>query len=250
MTSLLSLIPRPLAELLLASPDRPPLELKHTFDGAVLFADIAGFTALSDALASGGPRGIEELTSLLNRIFTAMIAQIEAFGGAVWGFGGNALTAVFPLLGGGVRDAARGRHAEACRLFAGTERHLEALRIAFEPEYLTVRDRWRAALADAAPTVKAARWETAGLRSASMACWPWPTPRRRRSAERPPGANRSARLGCRIDGAATSAAGPWGSAQSMARDRARLARSVRWLAGAALVAGGPGRHTGGIDQLH
>ncbi|HEY1013489.1 MAG TPA: hypothetical protein VGE07_12340, partial [Herpetosiphonaceae bacterium] len=112
MTPLLSLIPRPLAQLLIDHPDRPPLELERTFAGAVLFADIAGFTALSDTLAASGPRGIEELTGLLNRLFAGLIARVEAFGGEVWGFGGDALTAIFPLADDD--PAAGARRAAAC----------------------------------------------------------------------------------------------------------------------------------------
>jgi class 3 adenylate cyclase/tetratricopeptide (TPR) repeat protein len=64
--------------------------------GSVLFADISGFTALSEALGRRGSAGTEELTAILNERFAAMIEQAHALGGVVWKFGGDALTVLFP----------------------------------------------------------------------------------------------------------------------------------------------------------
>ncbi len=65
--------------------------------GAALFADIAGFTALTEALATelGGHRASEELTGSLNRVFHALIAQVDAHGGSVIYFSGDAITCWF-----------------------------------------------------------------------------------------------------------------------------------------------------------
>jgi len=65
--------------------------------GAVMFADVTGFTPLAEALAQGlGPRrGAEELTALLNQVYSALITQIEQFGGSVVGFSGDAITCWF-----------------------------------------------------------------------------------------------------------------------------------------------------------
>ncbi|HNS50840.1 MAG TPA: response regulator [Anaerolineae bacterium] len=62
--------------------------------GAVLFADISGFTPLSAALAQemGLRRGAEELTRLLNSVYEALIAQVHLYGGSVIGFSGDAIT--------------------------------------------------------------------------------------------------------------------------------------------------------------
>lgn len=65
---------------------------------AVLFADVSGFTPLTEALGQKGSEGPEELTRLLNRYFSWMIAFIEAEGGEVVKFGGDALTVVFPAV--------------------------------------------------------------------------------------------------------------------------------------------------------
>ena len=47
--------------------------------GAALFADISGFTPLTETLANelGARRGAEELTANLNRVFHALIAELE-----------------------------------------------------------------------------------------------------------------------------------------------------------------------------
>src|SRR5947207_13982322 len=62
--------------------------------GAALFADISGFTALTETLANelGPQRGAEELTAHLNRVFHALIAELERFGGHVIYFSGDAIT--------------------------------------------------------------------------------------------------------------------------------------------------------------
>lgn len=62
--------------------------------GAALFADISGFTPLTEALANelGPHRGAEELTTHLNRVFHALIAELERYGGDVIYFSGDAIT--------------------------------------------------------------------------------------------------------------------------------------------------------------
>lgn len=65
--------------------------------GSALFADISGFTPLTAALARVlGPRlGAEELTHQLNRVYDALIAEVECYGGSVIGFAGDAITSWF-----------------------------------------------------------------------------------------------------------------------------------------------------------
>ncbi len=62
--------------------------------GAALFVDISGFTPLTEALAQslGPQRGAEELTRHLNRVYDALIAELDRFGGSVIGFSGDAIT--------------------------------------------------------------------------------------------------------------------------------------------------------------
>jgi adenylate cyclase len=68
--------------------------LPNRVQGAALFADISGFTPLTEALARefGPQRGAEELTRLLNQIFDALITELHHYGGSVIGFAGDAMT--------------------------------------------------------------------------------------------------------------------------------------------------------------
>ena len=68
----------------------------HSLQAATLFADVSGFTAMSEELASDGPRGAEELNRVLLVTFTAMIDVIHEMGGAVSHFYGDAMSVYFP----------------------------------------------------------------------------------------------------------------------------------------------------------
>lgn len=65
--------------------------------GAALFADISGFTALTEALTNSlGPRrGSEELSRHLDAVYNALIADVERYGGSVLSFSGDAITCWF-----------------------------------------------------------------------------------------------------------------------------------------------------------
>jgi class 3 adenylate cyclase/tetratricopeptide (TPR) repeat protein len=65
--------------------------------GAALFADISGFTPLTEALslALGPRRGVEELTGHLNQVYDALISEVNRFGGTVIAFAGDAITCWF-----------------------------------------------------------------------------------------------------------------------------------------------------------
>lgn len=67
-------------------------------EGAVLFADVAGFTALTTTLAElfGPRRGAEEVPVYLNRLYEALIGEVHARSGSVIGFAGDAITCWFP----------------------------------------------------------------------------------------------------------------------------------------------------------
>jgi predicted ATPase/class 3 adenylate cyclase len=65
--------------------------------GTALFADIVGFTPLTEALAGkfGRRAGAEELTRQLTTIFGAMISAVHHYQGSVIGFSGDAVTSWF-----------------------------------------------------------------------------------------------------------------------------------------------------------
>lgn len=85
--------------------------------GTALFADISGFTPLTEALAQdyGPQRGAEELTFHLNRVYDALINQVDRYGGSVVSFSGDAITCWFDSQAGSHLDAAA-RRAIACAL--------------------------------------------------------------------------------------------------------------------------------------
>jgi class 3 adenylate cyclase/tetratricopeptide (TPR) repeat protein len=78
--------------------------------GAVLLADVSGFTPLTVAAARelGLQRGAEEVTHHLGRIYGSLIAQVHRYLGSVISFAGDAITCWF--------DQDKGRRATACAL--------------------------------------------------------------------------------------------------------------------------------------
>ena len=97
----------------------PALAPSWTADlcGAVIVADIAGFTALTERKASAGQAGIEEMQALLNRCFALIVAVIESGGGEVYKFAGDATIACW-FSPGDPRSAALAAAATALRLRA------------------------------------------------------------------------------------------------------------------------------------
>lgn len=71
--------------------------LPEVTQGAALFADISGFTSLTEQLAQklGARRGIEELTRRINAVYQPLIAEIDRFGGSVISFAGDSITCWF-----------------------------------------------------------------------------------------------------------------------------------------------------------
>jgi class 3 adenylate cyclase/tetratricopeptide (TPR) repeat protein len=84
--------------------------LPDRMTGAALFADISGFTPLTEALARelGPKRGAEELTGHLNRVYDALITELHLYGGSVISFAGDAIACWL--------DKDDGRRATACAL--------------------------------------------------------------------------------------------------------------------------------------
>ncbi|HNB52048.1 MAG TPA: adenylate/guanylate cyclase domain-containing protein, partial [Anaerolineales bacterium] len=88
--------------------------LPNRTTGSALFADISGFTPLTEKLTRelGARRGAEELTHQINAVYDALIAEIEKHGGSVINFAGDAITCWFDA-GDGTRAPAQ---AVACAL--------------------------------------------------------------------------------------------------------------------------------------
>jgi class 3 adenylate cyclase/tetratricopeptide (TPR) repeat protein len=72
-----------------------PGALTRQIDATFCFVDISGFTALSERLARRGRIGAEELTEVLNHVFSRMLGVAYGKGGALLKFGGDALLLAF-----------------------------------------------------------------------------------------------------------------------------------------------------------
>ncbi|BEP11706.1 adenylate/guanylate cyclase domain-containing protein [Acidothermaceae bacterium B102] len=85
-------------------------ELPDRVQGAALFADISGFTPLTEALVAelGPQRGAEELAAALSSIIDPLMAELDRHGGDVIYFSGDAVTAWI--------DGDDGSQAVACAL--------------------------------------------------------------------------------------------------------------------------------------
>ncbi len=65
------------------------------FAGSVVFADVSGFTKLSERLAGLGKAGAEELTLILNATFTDLLSMAFTESGDLLSYGGDALLLSF-----------------------------------------------------------------------------------------------------------------------------------------------------------
>jgi predicted ATPase/class 3 adenylate cyclase len=116
--TLASYVPGLIIHRLAANPTPITAPISEHFSAAVLFADISGFTALTEHLAQQGPAGAEVLTRELNTYFGRLIDLITLHSGDVIKFAGDALTAVWPVAIAAHRDALSlaAQQAAACAL--------------------------------------------------------------------------------------------------------------------------------------
>jgi len=90
-----SFVPARVARQFAANPHPSGGPQADRFIGAVLLADISGFTGLTEALARRGEVGVEDLTRCLNVYFGRLIDLIVEHGGDVVKFAGDALMAIW-----------------------------------------------------------------------------------------------------------------------------------------------------------
>ncbi|HPN30918.1 MAG TPA: adenylate/guanylate cyclase domain-containing protein [bacterium] len=92
--ALKTLVPNHILQILIAKPFNYEFDIRkvrYTF----MFADISGFTALSNELDKYGSEGVELLTKTISEIFENFIAIIKKFKGSILKFGGDALLVMF-----------------------------------------------------------------------------------------------------------------------------------------------------------
>jgi len=90
----------------------------------VLFSDIRGFTTLSEGMSP------QQVVGLLNRYFTAMVEEIQVWGGTVDKYVGDAIMALF-----GAPDDLPDAPARAVRAALGMQRRLVGLNERFAAEF-------------------------------------------------------------------------------------------------------------------
>ncbi|MCB0034727.1 MAG: adenylate/guanylate cyclase domain-containing protein, partial [Anaerolineales bacterium] len=93
---LLSYVPDIITKRVIQEPDPLSEPTAEAIPAAVFFADISGFTALTERLARKGAVGAEELSDTLNRYFGQLVDIVRFHGGDVVKFAGDALTAIWP----------------------------------------------------------------------------------------------------------------------------------------------------------
>ncbi len=92
MSNLNAFVPQDRLRALVSGESMPD----RTF-GAALFADISGFVPLTESLREtlGARRGAEALTRHLDDVYSALIAEVERYGGSVIDFAGDAMLCWF-----------------------------------------------------------------------------------------------------------------------------------------------------------
>src|SRR6185436_18098667 len=99
LTELLaSYVPRLIQNRVVADPAPIESPVSENLQAAILFADITGFTLLTERLVEKGPTGVDSLARILNEYFGQLINIIHDYGGDVVKFAGDAVIAVWNIV--------------------------------------------------------------------------------------------------------------------------------------------------------
>jgi class 3 adenylate cyclase/tetratricopeptide (TPR) repeat protein len=129
--TLASFLPGRLVRRLLERPEGTGQAHADRLTGALLLADISGFTAITERLARGGPGGAEALRGLLDGAFGPLLELVAGTGGDVLKFAGDALLACWPAGDGPERpDEADGDPAALAAATAAAAGCAEAMQAA------------------------------------------------------------------------------------------------------------------------
>jgi len=91
------LVPTVVRQFLNENADRLGEDFSESRPFVILFADMSGFSRLGAGFASTFERGAEELRTVMNTLFDAVVSDITSHGGSVLYFAGDAVFAVWPL---------------------------------------------------------------------------------------------------------------------------------------------------------
>ncbi len=67
------------------------------FQGAAIFADLSGFSSMTDVLSAYGAHGAEVLANMMRVVFEPLVDAVYEQGGFVIGYAGDAFNAIFPV---------------------------------------------------------------------------------------------------------------------------------------------------------
>lgn len=99
LTELLaSYVPKLIQNRVAADPAPIESPIVEELQAAILFADITGFTLLTEHMAERGMNGVESLARILNEYFGQLIDIVHEYGGDVVKFAGDAVIAVWPIV--------------------------------------------------------------------------------------------------------------------------------------------------------
>jgi class 3 adenylate cyclase/tetratricopeptide (TPR) repeat protein len=119
--TLASYVPAIIIQQLAAQPTPLTTPRADQFPAAVLFADIKGFTPLTERLGQRGVAGTEEFSRILNEYFGALIALITEHGGDINKFAGDAILTIWPAVEGDLGTAIQ--RAAQCALAIQSRLH-------------------------------------------------------------------------------------------------------------------------------
>ena len=94
LASILPYVPHHIAQDLMSDPTAAHVDGKAVL-GTLLFADVAGFTPMSESLAQMGKEGAEELTLVMTACFTRIVNVVADYEGIPLKFGGDSLLTLF-----------------------------------------------------------------------------------------------------------------------------------------------------------
>jgi class 3 adenylate cyclase len=69
---------------------------KQSLTSVVMFADISGFTNLTETLSKIGPEGAEVIAFTINRYMETLVMGIGKSGGDIFKFAGDAMIVIWP----------------------------------------------------------------------------------------------------------------------------------------------------------
>ncbi|PKN94250.1 MAG: hypothetical protein CVU44_07575 [Chloroflexi bacterium HGW-Chloroflexi-6] len=85
-----------LAYPVIANPQPTGVPAGGMYRGVFLFGDVSGFTPLSEKLKVLGQAGAEQITGIINALFTQLTTVLFDHGGTLLKFGGDAMLGLFP----------------------------------------------------------------------------------------------------------------------------------------------------------